>query len=94
MAKKGTKKLKRRATAYQICSCSPDVGDCPRCHQSKTICYTGIGAKKNRNHSPKEFLRAVKKGMKKVCKLTHKCPRSNNLKGWVKYSGAEYGKCQ
>lgn len=49
---------------------------------SKTICYTGIGAKKTGNHSEKEFMKAITKIQ---CKQN--CPK--DLNEWIKYSGAD-----
>ncbi len=52
----------------------------------KIICYTGIGARKNGIHTEKQFMKTIKNNNQNFSKL----PAKNNVKGWVKWSGASY----
>ena len=58
--------------------------------KKRVLCYTGILGKKNGVHTRNQFSAVTKKIKKsKQCRLSN-CPRKGNLKGWVKYTGAEY----
>ena len=67
--------------------------------RKKVICYTGIGAKKNAKHTLKNFKKIVRKQYSKAeCKtmankkygFTFKCPKKENINGWVNFFGAKY----
>jgi hypothetical protein len=57
---------------------------------TKVICYTGIGSRKNGKHTAKNIKKIAKRNLKNTCKITKNCPKNNNIKGWVKYMGAVY----
>jgi hypothetical protein len=65
-----------------------------------TICYTGIGARKNFKHTVKQFRKVARKAFtRKECRRmrrkqklfsdTKVCPPLRNTAGWVKLMGAE-----
>ncbi len=58
--------------------------------KQKYICYTGVGAKKNGNHTEKEFLKRIKK--KKFQFKKNEKPQ--NINQWIDYVGAYKGKCK
>lgn len=59
--------------------------------KKRVLCYTGIKSRKNGVHTRNQFSAVTKKIKKsKPCRLLNNCPRKGNLKGWMKYTGAEY----
>lgn len=64
--------------------------------QSKVLCYTGTNSKPNGIHTPDEFLNITRKFAKSkgMCygwkDGKYKCPKKNNLDGWVEWTGATY----
>ena len=65
-----------------------------------TICYTGVGARKNHKHTVKQFRKVARKAFtRKECRRmrrkqklfsdTKVCPPMRNTAGWVKLMGAE-----
>jgi len=67
----------------------------------KILCYTGIGARKNRRHTIKNVTRIAKKiftksrcksmkARKKNLGFGSECPKNTNDKGWLNFVGAEY----
>ena len=77
--------------------------------KDKYICYTGIGAKKTGNHTEKEFLKVMTDEKYKFndgsdrmgARWERRLPSDQSdvpkgvktLNQWIKYSGAEKGKC-
>lgn len=64
--------------------------------QRKILCYTGIGSNPDGVHSPEEFLTLTKTFSKSKDDCTslktgkYICPPKGNIKGWMKWTGAEY----
>ena len=69
--------------------------------RKNTICYTGIGARKNAKHTAKQFRKVARKAFtRKECRRmrqkqklysdTKVCPPLRNTAGWIKLMGAEY----
>jgi hypothetical protein len=58
--------------------------------KSNIICYDGIGSKYSGVHTRKNFLRAMKSPIiTRFTRYQTNIPKSNNLEGWMKWSGAE-----
>ena len=66
-----------------------------------TICYTGIGARKNYKHTAKQFRKVARKAFtRKECRRMRQkqkvysdakvCPPIRNTNGWLKLMGANY----
>ena len=57
--------------------------------KNKVIYYTGIKSRKNGKHSIKNFKKITNSNSS--CKeMKNYCPKPNNIKGWIKFYGAEY----
>jgi hypothetical protein len=65
--------------------------------KNKIICYTGMNARKNGKHTPKNYGNITRKMYPNSrCKKMKnypdgkKCPKRNNTNAWVEFLGAEY----
>ena len=69
--------------------------------KNRIICYTGVNARKNFKHTPKNFKNITRKVYtKKECAKMKKkykkykvgvvCPKRNDTNAWVKFMGANY----
>jgi len=65
--------------------------------KNKIICYTGMNARKNGKHTPKNYGNITRKLYPNSrCKRMEnypkgkRCPKRNNINGWVDFFGAEY----